>query len=126
MEKKLQQLIEYAKHEKWEEMDALIPEVCDDKEILDWSLQKGVSDTDGNIRDLAVSLLEKSNHSLRDEDRELLEKLMVTDKNIYVQFRAAFTLFNRGIHTNQVMDTIQQALKNEDVKDIAEKYLATV
>lgn len=126
MDKQLEKLISFAKNEKWEEMDTLIPEICNRQEIIDWSLKEGVKDADWNVRDLAVSLLERSAYNLNVEDITLLNHLMQNDKNIYVQFRAAFTLFNRGEETQGVMNKMKEALKDDDVKEIAAKYLVKI
>lgn len=120
---KLQQLQEFARKEQWEEMDALIPRVCNDAKVIAWSLQQGIYDTDGNIRDLAVSLLEKSGYQLTDEDKEKLYKLLENDSNIYVQFRSAFTLFNGGDRSEKVVAKMHEAEADVDVSEIAKEYL---
>lgn len=119
----LQQLIEYAKNEDWESMDKGIPSLCNDNEVISWSLELGITDENGNIRDLAVSLLEKSDYTLTEEDKTKLMELMGNDKNIYVQFRAAFTLFNREYRSSEVLSKMQQALEDTDVQEIAKSYL---
>lgn len=119
----LDQLIQYAKDENWESMDALIPQVCNEEDLIQWSINIGCKDLDDNVRDLAVSILEKSKYPLNENDIDLLETLMETDKNVYVQYRAAFTLFNRGIRSEAVMGRMHEALADNDVKEIAANYL---
>lgn len=119
----LEQLIQYAKDESWEAMDALMPQVCNNKDFIQWSKNVGSKDMNDNIRDLAISILEKSTSPLNENDIDLLENLMQTDKNIYVQFRSAFALFNRGIRSEAVMGRMHEALNDEDVKEIAANYL---
>lgn len=119
----LEQLIQFAKEENWEAMNALIPQVCDNEEFIHWSLNTGLKDENDNVRDLAVLILEKSHYPLTETNVDLLETLMQTDKNMYVQFRAAFTLYNRGMRSDTVMSRMHEALLDEDVKDIAAKYL---
>jgi len=123
MNNDLDQLIQYAKAENWEAMDALIPQVCNDEDFIQWSINSGLKDADDNVRDLAVSILEKSTHILNENIVDFLENLMQMDKNIYVQFRAAFTLFNRGIRSEAVMSRMHEALIDPDVKEIAAGYL---
>lgn len=84
----------------------------------------GVDDRDDNIRDLAVSAIEKSEQPLTEEQKEKLRSLMFGDLNPFVQYRSAFALFNRGDRLEEVINKIQEAAKNEDVRKIAEGYLS--
>ena len=92
-------------------------------ENIEWALQKGINNEDGNLRDLAVSILEKSDYKLSENNLKTLQKLLETDENLYVRFRAAFALFNKGDKSEIVIKKLKEACENEDVKEIAEKYL---
>jgi len=117
-------LVEAAKKEQWDIMDAQIPNFCNNEKIIYWSLQEGFEDENANVRDLAVSLLEKSKYELQDDDKTKLHTALENDENVYVQFRAAFTLYNRGDRSEDVMNKMNEALDNTEVKEIAEKYLS--
>lgn len=116
-------LIEAAKSEDWEAVDGSIASLSNDQNVLDWALQTGIDDEDGNLRDLGVSILERSSYELEPADEVKLNEMLKEDENPYVQFRAAFTLFNRGDRSTQVLDKMREALGDEDVKEIAQNYL---
>lgn len=120
----LRDLQQAAREERWKFIDPVLPGLADDPIILGWSLGKGLRNKNGNLRDLAVSCLEKSAADLKLPVIRRLERMMDSDENRYVRFRAAFTLFNRGNRSTEVMQKIREALEDEDVKTIAKGYLA--
>lgn len=120
----LNDLIRAARRGEWGLIDAAIPPMANDSEVISWVWGKGIGSKDGNLRDLAVSILEKSSYELKPENREKLRELLKGDENPYVQFRAAFTLFNRGDRSGVVIDKLYEATGNEDVCQIAQGYLA--
>ncbi len=98
----LSNLKEAAQKENWGIVDENLPTVCDNPDFVNWALQEGLSDPNGDLRDLAVSLLEKSKHKLEPKEVKKLKRLMGTDKNHYVRFRASFALFNHAVLELQV------------------------
>jgi len=59
IEVKILQLMKAAKEENWEFVDATLPN-CKAPEYVQWAYKKGIWHSNGNIKNLAVSLLEKS------------------------------------------------------------------
>lgn len=119
----LESLQSAAVKEDWESVNQHIKSICNDSKSITWALEEGISNLDRNLRDLGVSILEVSDYVLKPEDIDKITELLQKDENPYVRFRAAFTLFNRGHKTNEVMDKMQEALQDPDVKEIAEQYL---
>jgi HEAT repeat protein len=121
------ELIEAARREDWDYVDKRIPQVCNDRSYIEWARRNGINDPDGNVRDLAVSILEKADIPA-DEFRgmaEELHKLMVSDNNPYVRFRSAFALANHdpGNYRKEVVGVLEEAEKDEDVAALAKGYL---
>jgi HEAT repeat protein len=113
-----------AKEENWELVDSHIPNFCDDNDTFNWARKSGIKSEDGNERDLAVSLLEKTGRDLEEEDSSGLLQMIDTDQNPYVRFRSAFALFAHGNRSEKVISKIKEAAQDEDVKEIAEGYLS--
>ncbi|MBI4036502.1 hypothetical protein HY386_01315 [Candidatus Daviesbacteria bacterium] len=112
-----------ARAEQWDVVDENLPALAKEKMVADWAVGEGVNEEDSNIRDLAVSITEKSRQPLTEEQEEKLRSLMSGDPNQFVQFRAAFALFNRGDRSEEVIAKIQEAARDEDVEETAEDYL---
>ncbi len=119
----LARLQELALAENWDAADALIDEGCRDEAVMTWAGSIGVSSPDYQLRDLAVSLFERSSDPLPPGIEGRLETLMHTDENQYVQFRAAFALFTHGVRTDDVVSMLRDALGDPDVAEIAKGYL---
>jgi len=119
-------LVAAARQEDWENVDSHIPQFCDDPASVKWALKSGIKDEDGNARDLAVSILEKSNHELGEQDIAELHQRLDQDENPYVQFRAAFALFTHGDRSPEVIEKLRKALEDDAVKEIAEGYLSQI
>ncbi|MBU0466109.1 MAG: hypothetical protein KJ718_00080 [Nanoarchaeota archaeon] len=126
----IEKLIDAAKKEDWETVDEQLPEVCEDPSVVSWAYNEGIKDDDGNIRDLAVSLLEKApiSESEFDDMRETVYGLMTSDLNKYVKFRAAFALAAHGVgsHKAEVEQLLHEAEKDNEIAKIARGYLAKV
>ena len=127
----LKSLISAAKEdtdEGWQFIDAILAKegAANQPELLPWAKENGLHDTNGYVRDLAVSILEKSTLRIDEKTKNILLNHMQNDTNPYVQFRSAFTLFNKGIKTTKVIAKIREALTDPDVKEIAGGYLKEV
>ncbi len=119
----LRELQSAATREDWDFVDTHLTGLSNDPKALDWSTNKGLTDEDDNLRDLAVSLLEKSSAELKpDITKKLLE--LFEDKNPYVGFRSAFALFSHGDRSPEVLAKIHEAVLDEEVREIAEGYLS--
>ena len=123
----LKKLKSAAKNEKWEYVDSMIPQISGNLEYAKWAYDEGIKDPDGNIRDLAVSIIEKSEIPENEftRMRDTLCLLMENDKNKYVQFRSAFALVNHGPgkHKKKVLSKLYEAEKDKDVAELAKEYL---
>lgn len=119
----LPNLIADAQQGKWSSVDRNLPLVCDNLVFVDWALENGLGDPNGDLRDLAVSILEQSEHELEPDEIGKLKNMMKTDGNPFVQFRAAFALFNHGVRPPEVIEKLHQASRDKDVGEIAKNYL---
>lgn len=123
----LEELKKAAMRENWEFVDAGILRISKDSSYVDWAYRQGTRDLNGNIRDLAVSIIEAAD--IPEEKfsgmKGTLYALMKKDENPYVQFRSAFALAKHGAgkHRDKVMDKLREAEKDEDVSEIAKHYL---
>ena len=118
-------LIEAAKKEDWEEVDKSILDVCNNESIIAWAFRKGLNDGNENVRDLAASILEKTNSILTGEIKEKLYSSMKKDSNPYVRFRSCFALaaHDPSFRKKDVKAVLQKAKKDPDVSQSAESYL---
>lgn len=113
-----------ADDEDWDFVDAHIGEVCDDEECLSKARREWFHSKIGNRRNLGVSIYEKTEDKKAFEKaRSELKKLMTFDENPYVRFRSAFALFGHGYRTGAVVGVVKEAVKDEDVGEIAKNYL---
>ena len=115
-----------AREENWDYVDQNLPAFVDNDEVVDWALSAGATSDDDNERDLAASILEKTDHKINEQGRETLYEMMENDTNPYVQFRASFALFSHRDRFESVINKIKDATKDEDVKEIAEGYLSQI
>jgi len=123
-QKMIEKLIEAAKTEDWDFIDGQIPSIANDPEYLRWAIQKGIRDEDGNVRDLAASILEKT-ETLPSDSVALLYDKMKKDSNPYVKFRSAFALAGHGVrdHHDDVVQVLKEAQRDPEVAEIAGRYL---
>ena len=124
---KLETLKAAAKREDWESVDSAIATVTGDPRYWGWAFGTGVRDADGNVRDLAVSIIERSDIPKEEfsKMRGALYTRMMKDDNLYVRFRSAFALANHGPgqYKETVIGALKLASKDDDVKEIAKGYL---
>lgn len=113
-----------AQKEDWETVDGQVESFCDQPDVIEWALGDGLKDEDGNLRDLAATLIQQSDCKLEEEDRTTLMERLENDENPYVKFRAAFALFAHGDRSEQTINKIQEAAQDEDVEEIARGYLS--
>ena len=122
--KGFEEMIDAARAERWDFVDEHIGEFADNPEVFAWAAGGGLEDADGNIRDLAASILEKSTKSLEPRTRGKLLSLIDGDPNIYVQFRSSFALYVRGYRLEKVVLKLREASKDPATENIAKGYLA--
>jgi hypothetical protein len=128
--KELGKLLQAAREENWKLVDSIIPKIKSEEGYYRWAYDVGISYDDGNVRDLAVSIIEKSEIPAQafSRMRSKLNQLMLGDSNKYVQFRAAFALANHGAgdYKKAVLDKLNEATEDDDIKEIAIAYLRRV
>jgi hypothetical protein len=119
--------------EAWKEIDAAITaDVKAKKKVLftpvglAWAMGAGLNDVDDNIRDLAASILEKTDQSefgvfQADVVRKIRDHI-IGDANPYVRFRLAFCLYRRGVRDPLIDKTMDEAAADPDVSDIVRLY----
>ena len=126
----IEKLVKAAKEKEWEVVDKEIPNVCNDRTTVSWAYDKGIYDEDDNVRDLAVSILEKSRILVTRFDimRPTIHRLMKIDHNNYVRYRAAFTLAAHGAgeFKKEVEQVLHEAEEDPDVSEIAKQYLTRI
>jgi len=123
----LDKLMEAAKNEEWDKVDKNTPEAVKDPEIVNWAFERGLDNPNENIRDLAAGILEKAKIPVSKFSamRPKLHEIMGGDKNPYARYRSAFALaaHNPGFYKPEVIKTLKEAEKDEDVSKIASSYL---
>lgn len=123
----IKSLVNAAKHERWDLVDSSIAVIAHSPEYYKWAYSEGLKDPDGNVRDLAISIIERSDIPEHEFDlmRESLCGLMLKDSNRYVRFRAAFALANHGPkrYEGEVIRKLEEALGDKDIRGIAQDYL---
>ncbi len=118
----LEELKDAAAREDWDSIDTALGD-GERQDYIEWARGGGMDDEDGNLRDLAVSILEKSPDELGEDITEKLLSLMGNDENPYVRYRSAFVLYGHDIRNAGIEAVLQEALKDEDVAEIARGYL---
>lgn len=119
----LEQLIEAAQKENWDFVDGHINNSHLTSEPINWALNIGLYIEDQNVRDLAATLLDRSDEEIKPEDVEKLQKIMVEDSYHIVRYRVAVALYKRGNRNSVVEQMMQEAKNDPDVGDLAESYL---
>ena len=131
----LRQLIMLARKgtdEAWEEVDKILPELCDDAAVVQWA-RVNIHNDNLDLSDLAATILEATNIELNKDDTSELLKLMSSNKpeNPYPSFRAACALakrFGTGLIPDDMQAKVKSKLKefldDEDVAGIAQEYLS--
>lgn len=128
MEKGLKKLIDAAKEENWDYIDERIQEISKNNTYISWAIKSGVDNEDGNVRDLAVSILGKTKLG-KSEFQGVETKLhrLLYDSNKYVRYRTAFALMEQNLEeygtNHMVIKTLKEAKNDEAVSDLANWYL---
>ena len=121
----LESLIEAARKEDWNKVDRHLKALANKIPVLVWASAEGLSDPDGNVRDLAASIFEATATELAGETVTRLMR-MLSDSNPFAGFRAACALFSHNIRPPEVIDKLREHENDEDeqVRGIARRYLA--
>jgi hypothetical protein len=119
---KLNQLIEAAKIEDWSFVDGNINGYHLEGEPFEWAMNAGLTDADKNVRDLAATLLDKSDETIDTETTTKLLKTMADDDHNIVRYRLAIALYKRGDRSPSVIKMMQEAKNDPDVGELASSY----
>ena len=122
----LQELIEAAKAQNWPFVDEHLQNACAAEEVRQWPwlADTGLDGKNGDLRELAAGILEKTDEEITGSRRQLVEHLIANDANHYARFRLAFALAGRGDRSNLVRTTLEKALDDDAVGGIAGDYLS--
>jgi HEAT repeat protein len=122
-------LVDWAQNQQWEQVDAYLSrfttlDETQSAKVLHWVRSIGLQNEDQDIRDLAVSMIEQIRVQIPEDIVGHLIIMMETDPNIYVQYRCAFALFVHGSREDVVIQKLEEARTDEEVAEIAQKYLS--
>jgi hypothetical protein len=127
---RLGDMIDAARGEKWKKVDKIIPTITDNPFFYRWAYSEGIRDDNGNVRDLAASIIEKSKIPKGEffGMRDTLIYRMLIDRNQYVKYRLAFALAEHGTGfehfiRQEIIRVLNDAKKDNDVGNIAKGYL---
>ncbi|MFH0804103.1 MAG: hypothetical protein V1896_00690 [Candidatus Zambryskibacteria bacterium] len=121
---KFEQLVEAAKNNDWGFVDENINESHLSYEYTVWAIKDGLLDKDRNVRDLAATILDKSNEQLDPEDAKEVERIMLRETYHIVIYRLAIALYKRGIRNTAIERLMSEAKDDPDVGDLAKSFLA--
>ena len=136
MRKYIRKLEQAARKEEWEFVDRKMLVLKNRKSLVDWARLYGYKSKNANVRDLAMTVLQSTNFRMLSpavRQTTLLKayNVMIKDKNPYARYRAAFSLANnlrilKKAEKEKVIKTLEEAVKDEAVKEIARKYLRKI
>lgn len=84
-----------------------------DRQGVAWALTEGLADRNGNIRDLAGTILATSDEPLRQEHQAIVLRAMVGEQNHFARYWMSNALYKRGNRTPEVV-TVWHAACNDD------------
>ena len=119
----LEQLIKAARKEDWSFVDGHINNSHLTGEPINWALSAGLAHEDQNIRDLAATLLDRSDEPFNPTDIENLKRIMADDPYHIVRYRVAIALYKRGSRNPAVEQMMLEAENDPDVGGLASSYL---
>lgn len=118
--------------EGWQEIDALLPTVCNDPVFIAWA-KKNTAHQESALRDLAATILGATTERLSDEDVDRLLSLMREQDpdNPYPRFRAAAALVQKGAAgqppvRDEVAAVLREYLDDAGVADLARQHLESL
>ncbi len=119
-----EKLLEAAKNEKWEFVDANLSEQMADAHLQEAIVGVQVESND-NLQDFDSTVIFVSNAPLDSEDEKSLEAF-IEDEDEYriARYRVAMGLYKRGNRTEGVIRAVEEAVDDPDVGELARKLLA--
>lgn len=115
-----------AGEENWVAFDAEVIDVSNLPEMIGW-LPSGFKDERIDVRDLAISISEKTTQKLDEKTNRKLEELLISDPNIHLRRKAAIALFVKGNRSPQIKLTLENAMANDDeLRDQVSRLLESI
>jgi hypothetical protein len=120
-----EEIIGAARREEWALVNNYINGSIINNEQINWVLDIGIFDENQNIRNLAATLLDKSDIPLDLVDVENLENVMASDPSNIVRYKIAIALYKRGNkNSSAVEQTMTEARNDPDVGELANYYIS--
>ncbi len=116
------ELIGAARMEEWDIVDKNLEGYNFSDEDMSWAIGIGLFDKDQNIRDLAATILDKSDIEISPEEAKALQRIMVGDPYHIVKYRLAIALFKRNYKTVAVKHMMDKAKDDPDVGGLVRSY----
>lgn len=101
-----------AKQGDWDQFDATVFQIRNDPAWLQWATE-GIEHPEVDIRDLAISILERTSKPLLVVQLDALMNVLSTDANLHLRRKAAITLFIKGTKSKPVINQLQEAREND-------------
>lgn len=114
-----------AKREQWSFVDANLEPFLT-RENFAWALEELYKNKEQNrnTRDLAATILDRTDFKISRQDREALIEQMKDRMEYYiVRFRIAIALYRRNVRIPAVMQMIAEASKDPDVGELVKLCL---
>lgn len=116
--------------ESRQQVDSLLPTICDDPSVVSWARQN-TKNPESPLRDLAATILTATATELDDTDFDNLVSMLHEDdpSNPYPRFRAACALVKKNLTADfpliraEVISVLREFVNDEDVADIAREHL---
>lgn len=108
----LEYLLGLAEQGDWQRFDAIVDQIADDYVWFNWTV-KGIKESAIDVRDLAISILEKTKIVLEKNQQEALRGVMNADENMHLRRKAAIALFIKGDRSKDVEAQLREAKEND-------------
>ena len=114
-----------AKREQWDFVDKNLEPFLT-RENFAWALEElqKNKEQNRNIRDLAATILDRTDFLISHQDfRNLMKQMLDRMEYHIVRFRVAIALYKRGNRDLEVATMMEEASKDPDVGELAKSYL---
>lgn len=108
-----------AENPNWLAYDKLVYQRCNRQEYIDWTAVGLKEKINTTAKDLAISLLEKTELPILDERRQELAQIRDTDPDIHLRGKAAIALAAKNDRDDATKQALLVAQQDEELKDRA-------
>ncbi|MBU1043287.1 MAG: hypothetical protein KJ915_02675 [Candidatus Omnitrophica bacterium] len=112
-----------AAENNWDEFDSRVLKVCNSDDWLAWT-ESGMSSPVLDKRDLAISILEKTEVALDGKKTEKLNIILTQDENTHLRRKAAIALWRHGNKNDQVLSRLKEALSDKELENEVRELLS--